>query len=301
DVPPCVERADMLLELAITQRGGPRKQIELCDEAMTEAAGDDLRSTRALALRAGAHLLDGDARAALVDARAALGTAEEAGDPALLAAAIAWVGLAETYHAEITPGLLERGLELEERLGLQLEFNHSPRYVFARRLMRLGETDQARAVLEKLEAEALHRGDEGSRVMILWSLSLLEWITGRCRRALDQAVAAHELTEQTQHPHAWTWVGRVKALVEADLGLVDAARASAEGGLAYSRATLNDVVFDIVTLGVLGRLELVLGNLEEAGRLLRDLPARLLAGGINDPTLPVWADAIEPLIDTGDV
>ena len=296
---PGVERSDVLLELAMTQRGGTRRQIELCDRALTEAA-DDARFARILALRSGAHLLDGDVRAALADARAAMEKAERAGDVTRLAAAIAWVGLAENYLADITPGLLERGVELEERLGLQLEWNHSPRYVLARRLMRRGETDRARAILEEIEAWMLERGDENSRVMLLWALSMVEWLAGRWQRALDDAVAARELTEQTQHPHAWGLVGRYKALIEADLGLVDDARTSAEEGLAVSQASSYDINI-VATRGVLGRLELALGNLEAAGGYLRDLPGRMLAGGVNDPTIPVWADAIETLVALGEL
>ena len=52
---------------------------------------------------------------------------------------------------------------------------------------------------------------------------------------------------------------------------------------------------------MLGRLELALGNLEAAGGYLRELPGRLLAAGLNDPTQPVWADAIETLIALGEL
>ena len=55
------------------------------------------------------------------------------------------------------------------------------------------------------------------------------------------------------------------------------------------------------SLGVLGRLELALGNLEAAGGYLRELPGRLARRGLNDPTLPVWADAIETLIALGEL
>ena len=303
EVPPGVERSYVLFELAMTQRGGARTQVELCDEALAEAEGDAARSARILALRAGTYLYEADVRAALVDTRAALEKAERAGDPALLAVAIAWAGQAETHAAEITPGLLERGVEIEERLGLGLEWNHSPRYALARRLMRLDETDRARVEFEKLEAEAAARGDEGTRVMVLWPLSMLEWLAGRWQRALERAAAAHELTEQTQHPHARFWVGRAKALIETDLGLVDRARASADEGLAWSRASSSEALgfTIIIRRGVLGRLELALDNLEAAGDYLRDLPAQLLAGGMNDPTLPVWADAIETLITLGEL
>jgi ATP/maltotriose-dependent transcriptional regulator MalT len=292
---PGVERADVLFELAMTQKG-TRSQIELCDEALAEAEGDDARCARILALRTGANLLQADVDAALVDARAALEKAERAGDPSLLAVAIAWAGQAETYASKITPGLLERGVEIEQSLGLELEWNHSPHYVLARRLMRLGEIERARAAFRELAARAEARGDEVTGVMVLWPLSMLEWLAGRWQRALGHAVAAYELTQQTRHPHAVIWVGRVKALIETDLGLLDQARASAEesrqsrpGGSSYEFST-------IVTGGVLGRLELARGNLEAAGGYLRDLPAELLSGGLNDPTLPVWPDAIETLI-----
>jgi DNA-binding CsgD family transcriptional regulator len=300
DVPHGYERADVLFELAVTQSGGARVQLERCNEALIEAEGDDIRSARILSMRSGCHLLGADARAALVDVRAALEKAERTGDPALLAQTIAWVGLAETFHGETTPGLLERGIEIEETLGLELEWNHSPRYALARRMMRLGEADGARAIFEIVEAQAVARGDEITRMMVLWGLSIVEWLAGNWPLALEHCAAAYDLTEQTQHPHAQQYVGRAKAVFEADVGLVEAARASAEEGLAYSRTSAYDFAV-IITLGVLGRLELALGNLEAAAAHLRDLPRQLTAGGINDPSAPVWADAIETLIALGEL
>ena len=96
------------------------------------------------------------------------------------------------------------------------------------------------------------------------------------------------------------WVGRVRALVEADLGLVEQARAHAEEGLESARA-LSQEIFVVLTLGVLGRLELALGNLEGCRRVPARAAERLLAGGLNDPTQPVWADAIETLIVLGEL
>jgi ATP/maltotriose-dependent transcriptional regulator MalT len=300
EAPPGLERADILFELAVSQVGGVRLQIERCDEALAEAGDDDIRSARILALRGGVHLLEADAVAALSDARAAVERAERARDPTVLALAIAYAGQAENYRGEVTVGLLERGVEIEEELGLELEWNYSPSYVLARRLVRHGETEQARAILELLETKAASRGDEITRVMVLWPLSALEWLAGRWTRALEHATAAHELTEQTQHSHAQHWVGRAKALLEADLGLVDDAHASVDEVLAHSQTVAYEI-FIIATLGVLGRLELELGNVERAGDHLRELPGRLLAGGMNDPALPVWADAVEALIGLGEL
>jgi DNA-binding CsgD family transcriptional regulator len=300
EVPHGPERADILIALADTLWGDLSRMIELCDEALAEAEGDEVRSARILAYRAGLYLLKADFRPALLDARGVLENAERVGDPALLATAISRVGSAEGYAAEVTPGLLERGVEIEEQHGLVLAYYGSPRYGLARLRMRLGEIDRPRAALEDLEAEAAARGDEISRGIVLWTLSMLEWLAGRWQQALRHAEVADELTEQTQHTHARVWAGRVKTLVEADLGLVDDARASAKEGLALTRATSHNLG-DVHCLAAVGRLDLELGNLEAAAESLRELPGQLLATGGTDPTLPVWADAIETLITLGEL
>ena len=271
EVPPGVERADVLVALVLTFRGDPAAIIERCEEALGEAGADDARASRILALRTGVHLWNADVGASLIDSRAALEKAERVDDPALLALAIARVGTAESLAAVTTPGLLERGAEIEERYGLALQYFESPLYLRSRLLLRLGEIDRPRAILEELEAKAAARGDEGSRVMILWTLGLLEWFAGSWQRALEYATAAHDLTEQTQHSHGHVWVGRVKALVEADLGLVDQARASAEESVVFSQETSNEYGA-IISPGLFGRLELMLGNLEAAAGYLRSLP-----------------------------
>ena len=300
EVPSGLERADVLTELAILQTGEMTIQIARLDQALAEAGDDGARSARILSLRSGRHLLRNNARAALADARAALGNAERTGDPGVLAQTIANVGRAENYYGEATPGLLERGLEIEETQELELEWNYSPRYVLAQRLGRLGEIDRARSLYEDVETRAAARGDEITRVMALWPLSALEWLAGRWSRALELAVSAHELTEQTQHPHARQWIGRAKALLEADLGLEEEARSSAEEGLASARASAYELSVTMI-LAVLGRLELELGDVEAAGGYLRELPGKLLAGGMNDPTLTVWADAVETLVALGEI
>ena len=129
------------------------------------------------------------------------------------------------------------------------------------------------------------RGDEGTRVTVLGTLGMLEWLAGNWQRALDHAVSAHEIAEQTQYQHARGWEGRVKALIEADLGLVEEARASAERCLAFSRSVSLES-FRIMSLAGLGRLELALGNLEAADGYLRDLPERLVAAGTTTQRCP---------------
>ena len=216
-----------------------------------------------------------DVRGALTDAHAALERAERVGDPGLLAAAIARVGHAESWGAEITPGLLERGAALEDSFGLELEFNESPGVWLGRQLMRRGEIDRPRVIFEALEAKAAVRGDEVTRTLLLWYRSLVDWYAGHWERALAIATEATEFGHQAQFAHNPAWVGRVRGLLEADLGLVDAARVSANEALDASR---GDEYFTIQGLGVLGRLELELGNTDEAATHLART-ARTAAGG----------------------
>jgi DNA-binding CsgD family transcriptional regulator len=294
-----VERADVLFELASTFRGRRARLIELCDEALVHAAGDDVRQVKILALRAGFNIWATDVRAGLANARTALELAERVGDPRLLATAIARVGLFETYAGEVTPGVLERGVRIEERLGPVLEYGESPRFEHSRLLICTGELERPRATLQDLAESGESRGDEGTKMMCLWMLGLVEWLAGRWARALEHVTSAHELTDQTQYAHSRAWVGRVKALVEGDLGLVDQARVSAGESLALSEGV--GVHYTVLALGSLGRIELALGNLESAGEYLRELPARLLAGGMLDPMAVVWADTIETLTALGEL
>jgi DNA-binding CsgD family transcriptional regulator len=294
-----VERADILLELAQTLTGTHTQRSNWYAEALAHAAGDDTREARIFASVTGTHMWMTNVRAGLADARAALERAERVDDPRLLASAISRVGLAETYAAEVTPGILERGVELEESLGLELEQWQSPRYEYSRRLISTGEVERPRAVLQHLAEAAETRGDEGTKMMCLWMLGQLEWLAGRWTRALEHAVEAYELTHQTQYTHSRAWIGRIKGLVEADLGLVEQARLSADETLAI--ADLIGEHYAVHALGVLGRIELALGNLDKAGEHLRELPARLLAAGMHDPMAVVWADTIETLTALGEL
>jgi DNA-binding CsgD family transcriptional regulator len=299
-VPHGTERADVLFALATTFSAEPRVTVELCDEALAEASGDNVRRTRILAWRSHVRLLLNDVSGGLEDARAALEEAERVGDPVLVAVAIARVGQAETWAAEITPGLLERGAEIEERLGLSLEFVDSPLLWLTRLRMRQGEIAWPRTALEEMERKAAARGDEGTRVIAIGALSMLEWLAGRWGRALDHATNAHEIAELGLNPHTRAYVARVKALVETDLGLVDRGRATADAGLAIAQARSGDF-FTIAQLAALGRVELALGHVEAANGYLHDLPGRLLAAGTNDPTNVAWADAIETLVAVGEL
>ena len=170
----------------------------------------------------------------------------------------------------------------------------------ARTLIRDGELDRARSLLEGGLARATARGDEVSRVMLLWTLGHLEWFAGRWPRCLEHANTAHELAEQSSHAHSQSYVARVKALVETDLGRLDEARASAEESLRNALAAAN-TLFTICARGALGRIELAVGDLDAAAGYLRSLPEQLLAGDMVDPVSNIWPDTIELLVVRGEL
>jgi DNA-binding CsgD family transcriptional regulator len=300
EVPSGVERSDLLVELGTTFRVDRLGAVALYDEALSEARGDDARCAWILASRSLHKLLAADIPAARDDARASLDRAERAGDEVLIASAIGRLVHAETYAGDITPGLLERGVEIEERLSLQLLYWMGPRYFLARRLVASGEIDRARSLTRELVTTSEARGDVGASLYLLWYLAQTDWYAGQLQSALENANKASELGELIQFGHASGWSARITTWIRADLGLVEEARAGSEDGLQFARASANEM-YEIWTLASLGHLELALGNLTAAGECLRALPERMAAGGWNDPTSLIVPDAIETLVALGEL
>ena len=297
EVPDGLERSDVLFELASTLKADPQTTIERLDEALANAAEDEIRQARILGYRGWIRVFQAEIDAALVDTRAALEKAERIGDPALIAVMIGHVAIAEGRAGDFTPGLVERGVEIEQRLGLQLQYNESPSVSLSRRLAGEGELDRARALLDEIGTKAAARGDERLRAQAHAARARIEWFAGNWQLALDLATEAHELHPRIQHEVGL--VVRLRALAEADLGLVEQARASAEKARTTAEE-MSDREWAILSAGVLGRLEFALGHLDAALGFVRELPGELLSKGYKDPTAPVWGDAIEILIASGE-
>lgn len=313
EVPTGVERADVLLLLAMFAPCAVPASLGLCDEALIEAAGDEGRTIRILATRVTVrtHI---DVPGALADGREAVEKAErllELPEPerpgrvdrhtprGLLRAAIARLAYAETVALADTPGLLDRGVALEEGLGppRHVEYWDSPSAMLAHRLMFRDELDRARAILEGRLAQYT---SDAARNVAHAHLAWLEWLSGRWRLALDHGIEAIELSELNDASIARARALQQTALVEAHLARVEAARRRAEQALEAGRATSSEIL-TVESLGVLGHLELALGNVADAAGYLRELPGRLLSLGWEDPSSPLWADTIEALIAHGDL
>ena len=300
EVPRGRERANVLFALALLQRADLPATTRLCEEALLEAEDDAAASAEIIAFLGWMRVREGDIRGALVHARAQLEKAERVGDPVVLARAIARVATAETFACDITPGLVERGVEIEQRLGRSLEFHESPSIAHVRLLISLSELDRARAVLQDAEARAVASGDEGARAHLLFNLTWLEWFAGRWERALEHAETVAQLAEQLGDEQLRSLTLTARATVDAHLGRINEARAAADEARAISDGAGNEI-FRIWDFAVLGHVELSLGNLRAAGRWLRPLPARLVSLGWDDPVEELWPDTIEVLIALGEL
>ena len=300
DVPDGPERADLLYALAELGTRPLPARAALLRDAIGHAKLDDARAARLLGLLAIVRWLLGDADAALEHARDGLTHAESVGDPQLLAVALARVGHIEGWTLDVTPGLLERGVAIERTLGRPLVFHSSPAFMQACLLYDQDELERSREMLHAIEASAIARGDEHTRLWVVLQWPRLEWYTGQWELGLRHTEEALDLAEQTQEPISLGLVLKEKARLQADLGRVDDSRASAQATLRATQGT-HDELTEIQIHAVLGRLELSCGNLDAANTHLAGLPDRVAAAGLRNPAFGPWTDAIEALIGVGDL
>ena len=274
--------------------------IELLDEALEEAAGDDVPLARILGYRSWIRVFQADIGAALADARAALEKAELLGDPALIAAAIGQAATAEALGRGVDSWAARTGSRARGAARPLLGYSQSPpRSRCTGAAASDGQLALARAMLVSARAAAAMRG-RSTPPPLDGVLGRLEWFAGNWKPAIDHLNLSDDSADWMGLRHHRGYTGRLRALAEADLGLVEQARSSAAVALAGAEE-MSDREWKILTLGVLGRLELMLGDVEAALGYLRELPAQLLSTGYEDPTAPLWADAIEALIAGGEL
>ena len=217
------------------RRGGrtsPRASVSAA-RPPTEAAGDDVRLVQILGFRAISRWVNGDVPGALRDAREGLERAERVGDPRLVATAICRVGLIETWALEITPGSARARRRDRGAPRAAAPVPRQPQAHVRRPVASLqDELDRAAEMLEALERDAVARGDEHARAFAVLQMIFRDWYAGRWRSALEHAAVALELAEQTGEVQYAAMACSYTASVQADAGLVEQARATAQRGLA---------------------------------------------------------------------
>ena len=301
EMPPGPDRAEALLVLAmiLLHDAGDPMAVQVLEEALEDASADQMLQARvhiSIARTCGDDLL----RCAS-HAEAGLALAQQGDDPGLTSEA-----LAQKMYADFMVG---RGLDLElADRAMELEEKCRPPQVEERAALMIGRClvhadrfDEARCLLEQMVQAAREEGDDSSLPLLLAYLADLECWAGNWRAAERHAVDSWEACEQVGH-RAWrTAAFYARALVDAHLGRIDAARAGAGEGLSLAAAT-GDIWMLMLLRGVLGFAELSAGNLQAAEASLdsaADVASRV---GLAEPA--AWrfhANHAEAVIGLGDL
>ena len=292
-------RARTLQLLAWTREDDFDMAARLCREALA-AAGDERLAAEIRVRLAEFELGQGNLALALEHARQAVAYAEAAGDAGLLVRSLSYLAHFQTLAGTAEPGLLERAICLEQELEHPRSY-YGPGAMLGLRLMWTYRLTEARPHLEVACALASGAGDEVARAALLVHLAQLETRAGDWAKARGYADEAMLLADQIGLRQIQSGSRSAAAMVAALCGQVEEARATAEAGLAVSRAA-KEVIFEAHNLAVLGYLELSLGNAAAADTHLRRLPVLYARIGYGNPGVnPYLPNAIEVALALGEL
>jgi DNA-binding CsgD family transcriptional regulator len=269
--------------------------------AMAEA-GDDLALRALIERRHGNSTGNaGDFAGWERHAEAAVALAEAADDIAQLVQALAELGTVRMFRGHgVQHELTARALALASLIG-ETAIEKSPMLELGMQLLYTDEFDQARHLLQAEGARALEHGSVDARSEALLLLTELEIWTGNWALADQYASECLALARQVNTSNGEPAALYARALVDAHLGRVQAARAAAERGSALA-AAMGDETFRVLNEHVVGFLELSVGDPAHAHVRLGPLVGALHTIGVGEPTaFPVFPDAIETLISLGEL
>ena len=263
EMPAGADRAEALLVLAkvLLHDAGDPVAVPVLEKALREASADRRLQARihvSLARTCGDDLLYCASHAG-----AGLALAQRAGDLGLTGEA-----LAEKMYTDFMVGrgldlkLGDRAMELE-RAGGPPQVEERAAMTVALCLVRADRFDEARRLLEQTVRTAREEGDDSSLPMLLTYMADLECWAGNWQAAERHAADSWEAAQQVEH-RAWrTAPFYARALINAHLGRIEAARAGAVEGLSVATAA-GDAWILMMLRGVLGFAELSAGNLKAA-------------------------------------
>jgi DNA-binding CsgD family transcriptional regulator len=292
-------RARGLLLLAWTREDDFDAAAGLCGQAL--AAATDQRLLVEIHVRLAEFALGrGELAVAMEHASRAVAGAESAADAGLLVSALSYLAHFQTLAGVVEPGLLERAIDLEQGLEHPRSY-YGPGAMLGLRLMWADRLSQARPHLESACSRAAEAGDEIARAALLVHLAQLETRAGDWGRAGVYAGEAMLLADQIGLRQIESGSRSAAAMVAALTGRAADARATAEAGLAASRAA-REVTFAAHNLAVLGFVELSAGNLVEADSHLRGLPDLYARMGYGNVGVNLYLpNAIETALGLGEL
>ncbi len=301
EIPAGPQRARVLLNLADIRWDDAPRMISLAKRALAEIGDDD-------ASRARLHGLLGTwttaAATKLAHHRAGLAAAERAGDEELAVLALVDLIVEEVAAGQMSPGLLDRAVALAEATGGRMlprvpHFEH-PAQALGAALVRLDRFEEARALLERARADGLAQGAYPAVAFTALTLSELMCRLGDWPSAALYARELEELFDQLGLEGTSPFPLYARARVGAHLGDVDEARAAATRGIEISLAG-GMTGYLALHRGVLGFLELSVGDIAAAVGYLRPAVRALDEAGWRDPCGDLRPNAIEALVYAGEL
>jgi DNA-binding CsgD family transcriptional regulator len=302
DMPGGPERAAARLVLArlLLHDAGELAALPVLEEALAEASPDRILQARIhISL---ARTMGGDLRYCARHAAAGLALAQQAGDQALVRQARA----EKLYNDFMLGGDL--ALEPDDMVS-EREPERGPSAVEERPvtivglcLVRADRFDEARRMLERARQAAQDEGDESSQPVLLAYLTDLECWAGNWQAAERYATQSRDAGEQVDHRAWWVATCYARALIDAHLGRIDAARAAAADGLSAVATADGDDWAVMILRAALGFAELSAGNHSAAEASLSRAAGLAERIGLAEPA--AWrfhANHIEALIHLGDL
>jgi DNA-binding CsgD family transcriptional regulator len=238
----------------------------------------------------------------LPHAEAALRAAETANQPVLVAEALDHLCMAQFFAGDgVDPDLLERAIRLDRQVGMAPLVDHpgisGGRLTLALTLKWTDNFDDARTLLDAMQAEHLNHGDESALMAVLFHLGELECWAGNWVATTSIATTCRELAMRSDQTLAKLRGMTLEAMVACYRGDADAVT---RGIVCLELAEeTGDWPAIIRTLKALGVHELSVGNAEAAvDHLARGLAVEATFS-YDDATVRIVPDAVEALIAVG--
>jgi DNA-binding CsgD family transcriptional regulator/tetratricopeptide (TPR) repeat protein len=300
-------RAALLIRQATISyhQSGWAQAEPLLHQAALEAAADTELRAHAEGELAEARMAAGDLPAASHRAAEALGSAEQAGRPRLLAHSLARLAAVEFLLGNPVRADL---LTLAERAGagagdepVEYLALTGPSFVRGAILKWSDRLDEARRCFAGCYRRTLDRGDDASLPHLLAHLSELECWAGNWDAAAEYAREGCAVASESHQQAMLSAPMSSLALVRAHQGKVDEARGLAAEALALADRSGNIPLMSSV-LAVLGFVATSLGD-HPAARAHLDRLARLAPGaGLDQPSVVKFLpDEIEALAALGEI
>jgi DNA-binding CsgD family transcriptional regulator len=196
-------------------------------------------------------------------------------------------------------GLIDRVLELEERIPAERSASERMSHYFGVLFKHVDDLDTSRHWLERHLAEAIDAQDEVMQLVMRTHLALTECWAGNLAVAREHLAATEGLLDDIGTRNVGL-LG-VSALVEAHGGNVDAVR-EIEARLQAEHGDPGAEVYGFYLGAGVGLIELSLGNVRAADERFAALLEALEAGGHREPGIfRVHANAAEAAVAVGDL